>query len=733
MKISCTGKYCKGREILILLDHSDSINIGTKCKLIDPLLSQMNMASATTEDLIKCNICLDKLKSPRALPCLHSFCEVCLQQHVRITQNTIDKSKSHFPCPTCRSLSKLPKDGVKGFPIDFRINQINDVLETISNKSNPTNLTCEMCVDVTHAIQYCTDCKKYFCRNCGTKHQMSKVLKSHVLINVYHHDNEAWACKTHKKEPIKFFCKECDIGICLFCVLGNHQHHIISSNEDLYATKKNCLVNCLTHINNQISFLNGRIFDITCKEGQIRSKYMEEKLTQRSPCHSQGSLDKYSDFLDISYKSKCHHFKKEKDHCYEYLLQFKMIKNKLESIKESGNSQILLDFHSHILEEVQTIDVKSQINQFELELNSFEKTSHTFHFLSVLEQRRGLMLGADNLSDKKINMESARVLNIHRGNNTTTDEKLKYYLEKSFRSPFSNCLNQLSTMVLPQQPYNPAKYQSDTSTAKVKCLYRIGGCRRFSSPLNLPFGITFLAGDILVVAENGSGRIQKFDRFGKCIESKRLTSGYPRCVTVGRNNEIFLTDEHNKCITQILRDGETKINLSKDLIHFPYGIATLGDDNLVVSDMIYERLSIIKPTGEIVLQFGCHGNKDSDFDNPSYIATDGYNILVSDSGHHQVKVFDKLGNFIHKIGSYGSNNGELKYPKGIAVTNQGSIIIADSGNNRVVMFSKTGDFVTNLLDINDNIDRPIDVACTTTGLLAVAMPDKHEVTVYKLN
>jgi hypothetical protein len=70
---------------------------------------------------------------------------------------------------------------------------------------------------------------------------------------------------------------------------------------------------------------------------------------------------------------------------------------------------------------------------------------------------------------------------------------------------------------------------------------------------------------------------------------------------------------------------------------------SVPDGNLVVSDMIYERMSIIKSTGEMALQFGHYGNTNSTLNNPSYVATDGELILISDSGHHQVKVFHKSG------------------------------------------------------------------------------------------
>jgi hypothetical protein len=69
-------------------------------------------------------------------------------------------------------------------------------------------------------------------------------------------------CTTHKNEPIKFFCKPCDLEICLFCVLGDHENHMISSFEDVYVVKKDNLTACTNHIENQISFLNAHIFDL---------------------------------------------------------------------------------------------------------------------------------------------------------------------------------------------------------------------------------------------------------------------------------------------------------------------------------------------------------------------------------------------------------------------------------------------------------------------------------------
>ena len=42
---------------------------------------------AQLEERLMCPVCLEMLKEPRALPCLHSFCTCCLEKIVRELQN----------------------------------------------------------------------------------------------------------------------------------------------------------------------------------------------------------------------------------------------------------------------------------------------------------------------------------------------------------------------------------------------------------------------------------------------------------------------------------------------------------------------------------------------------------------------------------------------------------------------------------------------------------------------
>jgi hypothetical protein len=96
----------------------------------------------------------------------------------------------------------------------------------------------------------------------------------------------------------------------------------------------------------------------------------------------------------------------------------------------------------------------------------------------------------------------------------------------------------------------------------------------------LPFPFSLTTKTSFLRKEIPKGRLSKpglrpnppilYTSSGQSLGCIQLRSGYPRCVTTGKNDEIFVTDEHNKCIKKISKETETKINQSKDDIQMDY-------------------------------------------------------------------------------------------------------------------------------------------------------------------
>ena len=72
------------------------------------------MATAA-EDLTKCGICKETITEPKALPCLHTFCLVCLKEWTQ-HGDTAPSSSDMIACPACKKAFSLPDGGVEGLP-----------------------------------------------------------------------------------------------------------------------------------------------------------------------------------------------------------------------------------------------------------------------------------------------------------------------------------------------------------------------------------------------------------------------------------------------------------------------------------------------------------------------------------------------------------------------------------------------------------------------------------------
>ncbi len=74
------------------------------------------------EDLVTCALCMDIYKDPRALPCLHSFCYICLQNLV--TKSEHASVNGSVRCPLCQEEHYVGNKGIAAFRQDFRIKSL---------------------------------------------------------------------------------------------------------------------------------------------------------------------------------------------------------------------------------------------------------------------------------------------------------------------------------------------------------------------------------------------------------------------------------------------------------------------------------------------------------------------------------------------------------------------------------------------------------------------------------
>ncbi len=92
---------------------------------------------------------------------------------------------------------------------------------------------------------------------------------------------------------------------------------------------------------------------------------------------------------------------------------------------------------------------------------------------------------------------------------------------------------------------------------------------------------------------------------------------------------------------------------------------------------------------------------------PCAIENSSDEVYVADTSDNRIVVYDNEGSMLRTFGSVGSRQGELLFPREMAVDDAGRVVVMDTGNNRVQIFQPNGDsmFSTAVIDLGYNASR----------------------------
>ncbi|XP_023019781.2 uncharacterized protein [Leptinotarsa decemlineata] len=135
------------------------------------------------EELVQCGICLEKLRDPRMLPCQHTFCLVCLQNHLTVKNLKVNSNSTvglspnikFVRCPLCQHETTL-ENGFKSLdalPKNFYIDSLLKLLQNDDSPKSPTafDFRCSKCQIVSEKEEHvCQHCMKIFCSVCWNQH-----------------------------------------------------------------------------------------------------------------------------------------------------------------------------------------------------------------------------------------------------------------------------------------------------------------------------------------------------------------------------------------------------------------------------------------------------------------------------------------------------------------------------------------------------------------------------------
>ena len=260
------------------------------------------------------------------------------------------------------------------------------------------------------------------------------------------------------------------------------------------------------------------------------------------------------------------------------------------------------------------------------------------------------------------------------------------------------------------------------------------------------YGIAVSSDGRVYVADSGNDDIRIYNKDGNFISK----FGGP-CHIQG----YTLEKRFDKTKTCFDPDGDGPLEKGDGQFDRLYGIAMDGNDVLFVADTDNHRIQVFDSEGNLLYKFGTYctmsdGSNcfDPDGDGPLEKG-DGQlfypyglkvdqqgRVIVADRDNHRIQVYDSNGNFLFKFGKLGTDTGEFSAPSDVAIDSLGRIYVADAFNKRIQVFDSNGNFLNQFggqgkEDGEFNV--PISVAVDSKDNLFVTDVFNHRIQVFDPN
>lgn len=285
-----------------------------------------------------CTLCMEPYRgrSPKILPCFHSFCLPCLTAlEASVTTANSESSRSEdekksddqgngdgktteeedetesentkpdvsrenqaeaenqigpgkiFLCPSCRAPVTVPKGGVACLQTNFYVDH------EINEEGAPPPVLCGMCDEGSQepATHTCQECQLHVCRTCRRYHD--KLMASHHVTSVSagqpvkqrkkKEEEEKALCMVHRDQVLCFHCRQCQVNICLHCKFSSHEGHDTLELARAVLEAKEEMTSLLTSAQQQIQIMQSSLRSLDHKERQLtrHAQEMTQKVNAR--------------------------------------------------------------------------------------------------------------------------------------------------------------------------------------------------------------------------------------------------------------------------------------------------------------------------------------------------------------------------------------------------------------------------------------------------------------------
>ncbi len=196
----------------------------------------------------------------------------------------------------------------------------------------------------------------------------------------------------------------------------------------------------------------------------------------------------------------------------------------------------------------------------------------------------------------------------------------------------------------------------------------------------------------------------------------------PRSLAIDREDNVYVVDMTGR-VQKFSSDGKYLLQwqMPQTELGRPKGMGLDAEGNIIIIEPHYSRVNHFSPDGRLISQWGVHGTNNGQLAFPRSVAINsrGEMYLTEFVSADRVQQFSSRGEqFIRRFGQAGKREGEFNRPEGICVDAKDRVYVADSCNHRIQMFSPEGKFLQSIGKAGSargDLSYPYDVRFDSNG------------------
>ncbi|XP_067028519.1 E3 ubiquitin-protein ligase TRIM71-like [Acropora muricata] len=707
----------------------------------------------------ECPLCLETVKNPKTLPCLHSFCLECLDKLANFARKQLQTT---IKCPVCQTSFPIPDtDTFANLPSSFHLNRLVDVL--VLEDGTVQAQKCDICGENKPAKGYCFVCQSFMCASCFQSHERFKATRGHrnVLIDNLQpqdveelmHRPDMCSQEYHEDQALEFYCQDCKVLICLKCSIVSHNRHLVFDTQKAAQEQKLQMADAVAKVKAEILEYENKIK----KQTELKDKNVADIMNAEK---------KMIDTLDEWMRDLRQHKKKMKEKFREIyeaeqkqhetqLENLELITTQLKSCVERGQGILERNISTEILQTNPAILRRSDELLRAIKPDVYKSPNFNYLFdkkfvlldeVLVSKTDPSMCLTEDH--DGEVGKESIFVfvtrdsdgLQCYQQNDqikvdilTPEGDQLEAELKDSKDGKYTvtytpQRVGQHSIEIrLNGHPLTGSPFVMRVQH-RYQLAFQFGSRGEGLQDLNLisDIAVSHKSGKI-AVADVGNKSILMFSSSGECQwESSSCVAPISVAFTDCSNLlTIFLGVMYK---LQLFNEKGQSIKCMKGkCLRKPKHLSVARDGRLIITEELDDKIKVLSPDGnKILLSF-------TSPDCAKYPERTVYHenkLFVSYPEAHCIKVFDKAGVFLHDVGCEGSNDGQFCYPVGIGIDKYNQLIVCDVNNQRLQLFTISGKFLSKLQGKALNICNPQLLAINNNNILCVANSSRGFISVF---